>query len=471
MVTKAHHINILADFRVRLRDEIQRNMVERSHSQLSFSEIVDIHQAKISNIYRDKASIEIDELDRITEAFDLPYGAFYGLYLGECLLSYKQPGGHKWRVSEKRCSDFMVNCLMNDQREHFDELTCYLLDYEHDYLNIFFEVAERLYESGQWEKALPLYSQIVPHVRLSKSTSRYSAKSLFRLLEILTVHATEWTMAQKLEIVYKLEVFSENLPENYELDAYVALGKFYFNEERWDKLEFYGEKLWRISEMNKSFYLRNLGYNQTNPLGKRPLVFYYGYGWLMKGVSAQKTGRYEDALYCIDQYSDLSDFGLIRPHEVGEIQKFKQWAIGNRFTVKILSGDFSILREYLDYLLEHPEEILAGLVTIFESSHMDDSLLESVLAEFEDKVSVFATMTNSVELTWRYLFHSNRAKFYIRRESTYFAVEDLLAALQLASVLRSFEYYQSCISLLVGLKMDANQEEKYIKLIKEATNA
>ncbi|MCP3780602.1 hypothetical protein NLX74_19645 [Paenibacillus sp. MZ03-122A] len=41
---------------------------------------------------------------------------------------------------------------------------------------------------------------------------------------------------------------------------------------------------------------------------KRPLVYYYGYSHLMKGMAFQKQGKYEAARDCIEKYAELGWF-------------------------------------------------------------------------------------------------------------------------------------------------------------------
>lgn len=109
-----------------------------------------------------------------------------------------------------------------------------------------------------------------------------------------------------------------------------------------------------------------------NQMLKRPLIFYFGYGYLAKSIVFQKQGLFDRAREYIAKYADLGWYGNATDEDMEEIERFKGFAKANGYAVDLLSGKIELLKEYVDFIFENDEETLPGLVTIFEAANLNE---------------------------------------------------------------------------------------------------
>ena len=100
---------------------------------------------------------------------------------------------------------------------------------------------------------------------------------------------------------------------------------------------------------------------------ERPLVYYYGFSHLMRGMAHQKMGQVDQARACIDQYAELGWLEDLDEVGMQVVQEFRHKAQVNRYALEIEAGQVQLLEEFVNFLLEHPEEWLAVLKVITEA--------------------------------------------------------------------------------------------------------
>ncbi|MDN8591385.1 hypothetical protein Q0V21_21720 [Paenibacillus sp. 11B] len=110
---------------------------------------------------------------------------------------------------------------------------------------------------------------------------------------------------------------------------------------------------------------------------ERPLVYYYGFSHLMRGMAHQKMGQVDQARACIDQYAELGWMEELDEAGMQVVQEFRHRAQVNRYALEINAGHAELLEEYVNFLLGHPDECIAGLRTIVgRRSGIDGRLIE-----------------------------------------------------------------------------------------------
>ncbi|MFM9280814.1 DNA-binding protein [Paenibacillus jiagnxiensis] len=118
---------------------------------------------------------------------------------------------------------------------------------------------------------------------------------------------------------------------------------------------------------------------------ERPLVYYYGFSLLMKGIAFRKERKYEEERCCIRQYSDLGWFQNLGEDGTQEVQRFNFLARANSFGLDLLEGKLEALPKYVQFLIDNPQEIAPGLVNILEAALLHNfDLNDEIDALIED---------------------------------------------------------------------------------------
>ncbi|WP_339787598.1 DNA-binding protein [Paenibacillus sp. FSL R7-0313] len=192
---------------------------------------------------------------------------------------------------------------------------------------------------------------------------------------------------------------------------------------------------------------------------ERPLVYYYGFSHLMRGMAHQKMGQVDQARACIDQYADLGWMEDLDEVSVQVVQEFKHKAQLNRYALEIEAGQVQLLEEFVNFLLEHPEEWLAGLKVITEAAVRHRWQIDRVLDVFEDQIQGDGKETDSSNNDHMYHCCYQRALYEQWMGRPQEAVEFILQAIRLANKLGMDRYFIRCTALLESLREEATEEQ------------
>lgn len=183
------------------------------------------------------------------------------------------------------------------------------------------------------------------------------------------------------------------LSESHYLDKAFELFKISYREEEWDKADGIADYIYEKSnKLYQQHIFRTAAHQAVDTPPRRPLVFYYAYSYLAKALVYQKKGLYERAKEYIAKYSDMSWFRGLDEDGLEEVEKFHFWAKANTFAVDLISGNHRILSDYVQFLIDNPEEILPGMVTIMEAANQNDWNVDYILHQFSQDIESFATL-------------------------------------------------------------------------------
>jgi tetratricopeptide (TPR) repeat protein len=191
---------------------------------------------------------------------------------------------------------------------------------------------------------------------------------------------------------------------------------------------------------------------------ERPLIYYHGFSLQMRGMAHQKLGQMDQARMCIDQYAEL---GWIELDEVGMqvVQEFRHRAQANRYALEIEAGHAELLEEYVNFLLEHPDECIAGLRTIVGAAVRYRWQIDRVLHMIASQVQGSGREIDSSNNDDMYHYCFRRALYEQGMGRQKKAVEFILQALRLADELEMNPYFKKCAALLESLREDATVEQ------------
>lgn len=192
---------------------------------------------------------------------------------------------------------------------------------------------------------------------------------------------------------------------------------------------------------------------------ERPLVYYYGFSHLMRGMAHRKMGQVDQARACIDQYGNLGWMEDLDEVGIQVVQEFKHKAQVNRYALEIEAGQVELLEEFVNFLLEHPEEWLAGLKVITEAAVRHRWQIDRVLHMFEDLIQGVSREEDSSNNDDMYHYCYQRALYERWMGRPQEAVEFILQAIQLADKLGMDRYFIRCTALLESLREEATAEQ------------
>ncbi|MEK4277141.1 DNA-binding protein [Paenibacillus sp. FSL R7-0026] len=192
---------------------------------------------------------------------------------------------------------------------------------------------------------------------------------------------------------------------------------------------------------------------------EQPLVYYYGFSHLMRGMAHQKMGQVDRARASIDQYADLGWMEDLDEVGIQVVQEFRHKAQVNRYALEIEAGQVELLEEFVDFLLEHPKEGLAGLKVITEAAVQHRWQIDRVLYVFKDQIQGVGREMDSSNNDDMYHYCYQRALYeqWMGRQQE--AVEFILQAIRLAGKLGMDRYFIRCTALLESLREEATEEQ------------
>ncbi|AKG35971.1 hypothetical protein VK70_16535 [Paenibacillus durus ATCC 35681] len=379
-------------------------------------------------------SISVRELDMISWGMELPEGELYSLYAEECLM---QSAPH-WR----RVKPFLLRCAAIGKLDCIKIVLEKLAD-DLSYIRGIFVAAEQMFDQGHREASGLLYQCVIECEKYNNSERL--AISYYRLLQINIGQDAQVNLRAAL----RFEPYRSGLPVQHRLDALIELIKIYFSVHNWEQLESLADEL--IEQSQAVYAERERGKRSSNPSRvepirlQKPLIRYFGQGYLCKATALQKMGRYEEAKEAIDCYADLSWLGPADDEEVRQVLQFREWATANSYTQDILMGRQESLEAYVDFLRSHPNEILSGLVTIVQSANKYHFSIDWIINEFADSISGFDQFTDVVNMERRLRFAIQYSIYCVRRGKMKEGMESCLKALALSSTTNSETYFGDLI--------------------------
>ncbi|XOK59463.1 DNA-binding protein [Paenibacillus elgii] len=320
-------------------------------------------------------------------------------------------------------------------------------------LSHYFSVAEHLFHAGKKTEAVPLYRYVIENEQ-DVQNQQYIL-SQFRLFQALIGIGSE----ENKEALLRFESHYTYLPDDIKLDALLQMANVYYTMGNWEKVESYADEL-RV--LAKSIYDKHIEDKTKYPSlqTKRPLVVYYGQGYLLKGIALTMQDRCEEAKGYVLEYSDLGWFEFL--DEVGrkEVEKFRIWGKANMYSLELKTGNQTIIPEYLNYLEENPNELLPGALNLVESANKYGFSVDTILDDLCQKISIMDSSITSITGTQLFHFWYEKASYSFKKVQMVNGINDLLQALYIAQKIRYYSGFERCISLFSKQIQYASEQQK-----------
>ncbi|MEJ8545622.1 helix-turn-helix domain-containing protein [Brevibacillus borstelensis] len=434
-----------------LRSEIEKNLRRKGFTISKLSELTGINSGTLSTILNGNPPrpMTVCQLDQLAIAFDHEPGWLYELYPEECVTEDK--------FSRPRVIPYLTRCAEIGRQDCINETVSKLLENPKN-IRILFSVAEQLFENGKMKESIPFYEFVIDNEK--DNYSNQFVMSQYRLFR-----ATEGINSEeKFKAVIRFESYRRRLAENHQLDALLHLAKICYTLRRWEDVEKYADELRELATIVYEDELRRRKNNKPSELQKteRPLILYYGQGYLLKAVALKNMGKYEESKHYTNGYADLSWFELLDQDGEAEVDKLRLWALANSYTLSMCMGNTEVLPDYLEFLSDHPNEVLPGLVTITESANEFGFSIESVLEQFSEDIKRFGNDLGTVNKIHHLHFRYQLAVYLFKKGKYSEGLDETLRCLILTKASKDFDYFKSCVGMFWVHLQHASDEQKRI---------
>lgn len=348
-----------------IRDYLEDYLKSNNMTLSRFSEISGINSGTLSGTLKGLRPIGMKQLDQLTAGMGLSEGYLYELYINEFLVLISPD----WR----RLRPFLYRCAELGKIEYMEKIVGKMID-NLSYVSLLFELAEQLYHEGKLEASKPLYRCVAESEKMQHSERL--ALSQYRLFTI----GLSNDQINNLSLATQFELFVDRLDEPYQFDGLNDLINVYASLRRWDRVKGYAEQL-QVKAIIQ--YELKKTKREVETKTKKKIVFYVLYSYLALAEVCYQYEEYEKAFQYVSMYADCSLIKDPSEEEMVVIHQFREWAEGNYYLFKILSGETDVIQDYLNYISNRKKEVFPALCAIVTAANRYDMNIDSVLEEYE----------------------------------------------------------------------------------------
>ncbi len=356
----------------RVRHELRREIARQGYTLSSFSKVSGINRGVLSATLNEPATkaLSMNQLNRMTTALGFPAGWLYERYTQEMIAQIES-------VSWRRMKEVLVHCLQL-QKLDLVKLVLDALDEKPIYVNYVFALAEEWDVQGALADLSILYEYVLTH-EANLHSERF-AVSQYRLFRI----HVELDLPRSFTSAIRFAPYRHALPVHLKMDALAQLSYVAFALKDWDVLKQYGEEL-----SNTALIVYQAVINKQDAhiqSYERPLIVYYGKGYIAQCTALANIGEYTAAKKMIAYFEDLSWFeGLDHVARV-YVEKYAVWARCHRYNIELLQGNYSVLHQYVNFLEFFPEEHPASIDMILKASNLHQWNIDELLQKYHTTI-------------------------------------------------------------------------------------
>ncbi|WP_442792741.1 aminotransferase class V-fold PLP-dependent enzyme [Paenibacillus sp. lzh-N1] len=211
----------------------------------------------------------------------------------------------------------------------------------------------------------------------------------------------------------------------------------------------------------------------------RPLFVYITYADLLCASVCEAQGDYQQALEYTYAYTDLDWVLETDEDTLYWLNLYKDWAQCNSYIYKLLSGDTSVLPDYVEYIAKSKvdKEMVTKILNVLLAANqyqldIDDILrrFETIINSFTQKMQPSSDMYTSQVIPEQYArFGYELAYYYLYRGSYGDGFKHLMYAMVQSHIINNETYFINCMGLFVKFRTHAVPEfkEEFLNLIEK----
>ncbi|UMY55383.1 MULTISPECIES: hypothetical protein [Paenibacillus] len=448
-----------------IRAELDRYIQQEGMSLTQFGYIAGMNRGIVSAIVAGNKSMSVNQLDLITEAMGLPEGHFYDLFIENYIIDHPP--------NMRRIEPFLFRCAELDKLDSIRRVVGAIMD-NLLYSPKLFEIAETLLAQGRHAAALLLYEGVAEAEKY-----QHSERLAVCQYRIFTIQIGD-DQSRNIRAAAVFEAFVERLDESDQLDALKDLANVYRSLRKWDKVDEMARKMRAKAEIQYSMKHEQRSRERDESVNKlsRPLFVYISYADLLCASACEAKGDYQQALQYTYAYADL---GWVKEttdeatqHWIG---LFQNWAECNIYVNTLLSGEISVLPDYVEYIAASKvdNEMVTKLLNLILAANRYQLDVNDILKRFEMIIDSFVQQSSSDMYTKQvipeqYARLSYELAYYHLHRGTYDdGFKYLMYSMVSYHTLNNESYYINCIGLFEHFRTHAVPEtmQKFSKFIEK----
>ncbi|MGN9169519.1 transcriptional regulator [Paenibacillus polymyxa] len=449
-----------------IRAELDRYLQQEGLSLTQFGHIADMNRGAVSAIVTGNKPLSVNQLDRITEAMGLPEGHFYDLFIENFIIDHPP--------NMRRIEPFLFRCAELGKLDAIRRVVGAIMD-NLLYSPKLFEIAEELLSQGRNEAALLLYEGVA-------ETEKYQHSERLAICQyrIFTIQVGD-DQTQNLHAAAILEAFVERLNEIDQLDALKDLANLYRSLCKWNKVDEMARKMREKAEIQYTIKHQQKKRECDEPAKKlsRPMFVYITYADLLCASVCEAQGDYQQALEYTYAYTDLDWVLETDEDTLYWLNLYKDWAKCNSYIYKLLSGDTSVLPDYVEYIAKSKvdKEMVTKILNVLLAANQYQLDIDDILRRFETIINSFTQQVQpSMDMYTRQVIPEQYARFgyelayyYLYRGSYGDGFKHLMYATVQSHIINNETYFINCMGLFVKFRTHAVPEfkEEFLNLIEK----
>ncbi|MBE0339000.1 helix-turn-helix domain-containing protein [Paenibacillus sp. 23TSA30-6] len=443
-----------------IRAELEKYLEQKGLSKTAFGHISGLNPGTVSGIVTGNKSISVNQLDLITLGMELPPDHFYERYIEEYIIDEPL----NWR----KISPYLYRCVELHRLDCLKRVVYLLLDYA-TYPPLLYGVAENVFKDGYNEAAAFLYTKVAESEK--QQHSERLAVCQYRLFK-LTIGKDQ---AVNLEAAAKFESFITRLDEIDQLDALKDLTNVYRSMGYWDKTYTFAKEMGRLGKIQYDM-VHNSGRKEQGLRKKlsRPLFVYIAYADLLCANACDAKGHYDQALEHLRAHTDLSWVKEQDSDTLHWMGLFQRWGKINTYVNRLMSGDVSVLPDYVEYMAGE-QQIFAELLNVIETANRYDMDVDHILQRFETQIAAYQEPSSADLYTQQVLpeqyvrFWYKMAKYSLNKGRYPYGLKCLINAFEKAVTINHALLISNCSGLFDRFRVHAAPEtlSRYEKISQE----
>lgn len=446
-----------------IRDQLASYLSEQGMSINQFADRSGINSGTLSRIVKGHQPIAMSHLVLITKGMGEVEDCFFSPYVDECFY-HSAP---TWR----RLRPFMIRCAELGRTDCIERMVQILLDNLSNVPTLF-DVAEGLFEHGQWKAAAILYENVSASEKYQYSERL--AVCQYRLFRI----ALGDDQSENLRAATLFEPYVPRLDEADQLDALKDLMNVYYSLHHWRKVDELAQELLRLATIQYDFQCRMEQDSIIEEKYSKPLYYYKLYAQLMRSSACVEWEDYDTALKLIDLYMDGSWIQEDSEEAKHILTQFQEWGKANSYLYRLLAGQQEIIPEYVEYISTKSSEIFMAVYSIIQSANRYNWNVDYVLNRFSNYIS-YKTDINELKRYNQQVIADQSARFLVELAAYHLhnkrkeGIVLILLSLESSAKINSESIMMKCVDLFEQYRYEASEEEKgqYKLLIRKVQTA
>lgn len=233
---------------------------------------------------------------------------------------------------------------------------------------------------------------------------------------------------------------------------------------QWDKVYAFSKKMGELGQIQYDL-VHNSKRTGTESLKKlsRPLFVYIAYAELMCANACDAKGDHKQALEHLRGYTDLSWVQETDPDSLYWKGQFQRWAKINTYVNRLMSGDVSVLPDYVEYMAGE-QHIFNELLNVIEVANRCNIDVDHILQRFESQIAAYQESSSIEKYSQQFLLQQRArfcyklAKYSLNKGRYLYGFKCLIDAFEKATAINHTLLISNCSGLFERFRAYADPE-------------